>query len=441
MNVKAAGSNPRMMKSVFTSLFFMLFLSIQLAFSQENAIELAINFENLSFEEAKKIAQQSGKAIFMDVYAVWCIPCKQFEKKVFTDKEVGVKFNAWFVNLKIDAEKEEGKKIAKLYQVGGYPTGIFINPEGQLLSKFEGVLPKDEFITYGENALRMMDDPNGYEKAVSLYAQNKNDLETIRNLMQKSILSGNQIPPEAMNIYFSKATPKTVAMDSALLKTWINASPTVESGKETYRYFLSNLHFAKEILQLDDNFFKTFFYNSLQTSTQTAAHKKAKDELIVVLQLNSKLPQQIRQAENIDYELDYYLECKEFREMCRKMTDYCHTHFDKIKVEKIAENEKPELAARINNFAWNYLVYSDNTIELNYAETLIKKAVELDSSFAAWYDTFAGIVYKKGDTIGAIEIENKAVTLSKNSPLEQGIYLKKIARMKQGEKIWLPEQY
>ena len=413
------------------------FLFIQSISAQESTVPLAIDFKNIPFEEAKRMAHQTGKAIFIDLYAEWCIPCKQFEKTVFTDTAVGNKFNNWFVNLKIDGEKEEGKKLFKQYNVGGYPTGIFINSNGVLLSKFEGVLPKATFISYGENALIILDDPHGYEKALSLYHANNKDLSTVRNLIQKAILSGNQLLPEVMDFYFGACSKTIFRSDSVVLKKWISTNPTVIAGKESYNYFLKNTALVKNTLVLDDKFLNTFFYNSLQTATQNAAANKLEHELALVLKLNVALPSNLRQAENIDYEMDYYLEVKDFENYISKMNRYCKSAFAKID----SKNSNAELAARINNFGWNYLLYATTKNDLVFAELFMQKCIALDSSFAAWYDTYSGIVYKQGDTLRAIEIEKKAVILSQQNDAEQNIYRIKIERMKRGEKIWLPEQY
>ncbi len=423
-------------------LFFMMIL-LQLSQSTSNAQELdktlAIDFKNINFEEAKLQAKQSGKAIFMDVYAVWCIPCKQFEKTVFTDKEVGTKFNTSFINLKVDAEKPEGRIIAKMYEVGGYPTGIFINSEGELLAKFEGVLPKSNFMLYADNALKMQEDPHGYEKALSKYAADKQNLKSIQNLVHKALLSGNQISPETMDAYFANCSDADLISDTSDLKKWVRSTPTIIAGKESYMYFLTKRAAVQNLLQLDANFLRSFFYNSLQTGIQHAAVEKNLSKLKFILKLNTELPIDLRLVENIDYELEYYLEIKDWSAYLAKMNTYCHQTFDRLTATP--KNSNPALAERINTFAWNYLLYAENKSDLAFAEQLMEKCIALDSTFAAWYDTYACIVYKQGDTNKAILIESKAVSYSEKKAAEKAIYLTKIERMKRGDKIWLPEQY
>lgn len=419
-------------------IFFLLF-SLHL-FAEDESPLLAIDFKPLGFEAAKALAKQSGKPIFMDVFAVWCIPCKQFEKTVFTNKEVGEKFNSWFINLKIDAEKEEGKKIFSLYKVGGYPTGIFITADGTLLSKFEGVLPKNVFIEYAENALELNKNPTGYTTALNTYLADKTDLNNIRALLRFCNLSGNTMPLEAMDRYFASCSKSIVETDSTLLRKWLRTSPIVISGKETYSYFLKQNELINKVISVDTTYLSGFFYNSLQSSLQAAISNKDELSLQKVLRLNSELPRQFRQAENIEFELNYYLETKELQSYFQKMNVYCRANYSK-KIFTKNSDEASKIAARINNFGWNYFMYADKKEDLMLAATIMENCISLDSSFAAWYDTYAGIVYKMGDVNKAVELENKAVFYATQSAYEQQIYRSKIERMKRGEKIWIPEQY
>ena len=52
-----------------------LFLFLCLFF---NAQSEGINFQQLSLSAALKKAEKEHKKVFIDVYAVWCGPCRQF---------------------------------------------------------------------------------------------------------------------------------------------------------------------------------------------------------------------------------------------------------------------------------------------------------------------------------------------------------------------------
>ncbi len=125
-----------------------LCLSATLGFSQ------GIKFEEGTWSEVVAKAKAEKKPIFIDLYATWCGPCKVMAKDVFTDKGVGDKYNASFVNYKVDAEKGEGVTLAKKYGLKGYPTFIFIDPANEKeIYRVMGSMPPAEFIAEADKAL------------------------------------------------------------------------------------------------------------------------------------------------------------------------------------------------------------------------------------------------------------------------------------------------
>ena len=90
----------------------MKFLATCLGFfliSQSLALGKGIEFFHGTLAEAKELASQEGKLIFIDAFTTWCGPCKRMSAQVFTQEEVGEFYNQTFVNLKLDMEKGEGK--------------------------------------------------------------------------------------------------------------------------------------------------------------------------------------------------------------------------------------------------------------------------------------------------------------------------------------------
>jgi thiol-disulfide isomerase/thioredoxin len=105
-----------------------------------------ITFFKGTWAEAVAQAGKENKALFVDFYAVWCGPCKYMDKNVFTDERVGEYFNARFISLHIDAEKEE-PELVKHVGIEAYPTLAVFGPDGKMLSKHEGALEADELIS------------------------------------------------------------------------------------------------------------------------------------------------------------------------------------------------------------------------------------------------------------------------------------------------------
>jgi thiol:disulfide interchange protein len=112
-----------------------------------------IQFTKGTWNELLEKATKENKLIFVDIYAVWCGPCKLMAKNVFTQAKVADQFNAKFVNYMIDAEKGEGIMLAEKYQVASFPTYLFIDPSGKLVYKIEGAMTADKFSTEAETAI------------------------------------------------------------------------------------------------------------------------------------------------------------------------------------------------------------------------------------------------------------------------------------------------
>ncbi|NQV49137.1 MAG: thioredoxin family protein [Candidatus Marinimicrobia bacterium] len=67
--------------------------------------------------------------LMIDVYADWCIPCKEMDKFTFVDPEV-VKLSKKFTAVKIDMTKQNGefeKQFLERFSIMGVPTYLFIN--------------------------------------------------------------------------------------------------------------------------------------------------------------------------------------------------------------------------------------------------------------------------------------------------------------------------
>ncbi|MFT7344930.1 MAG: thioredoxin 1 [Lentimonas sp.] len=112
--------------------------------------EEGISFNSMTLEEAKSLSAKTGKLIFIDVYTSWCGPCKLMTRNTFTDKAVGSFFNENFINLKLDAEKDEdGIKAARMYKVQAYPTLLFIDGDGKLVRNYIGYRDASQLLNIG----------------------------------------------------------------------------------------------------------------------------------------------------------------------------------------------------------------------------------------------------------------------------------------------------
>ena len=113
-----------------------------------------IRFTEGTWDEVLKQAGEKGCPVFVDIYTTWCGPCKKMAREIFTQKEAGDYFNTHFVNCQIDAEKGEGVEIARKFNVSAYPTCLFVDSRGKLISSFLGAQSVDRLLKEGEKAMR-----------------------------------------------------------------------------------------------------------------------------------------------------------------------------------------------------------------------------------------------------------------------------------------------
>lgn len=138
------------MKKQFSILLLSLF-----AIVNNGIFAQGIEFEHGSWAEAVAKAKADNKPMLVDFYTTWCGPCRVMAKNVFPVKEVGDKYNASFVNFKVDAEKGEGLQLAKKYEVKNYPTFLFINPADEsIIYRESSALSVNDFITMADVALQ-----------------------------------------------------------------------------------------------------------------------------------------------------------------------------------------------------------------------------------------------------------------------------------------------
>lgn len=97
----------------------------------------SISFKKIhTYDELTLTLQQNPKRIAMlDLYADWCIACKEFEKYTFSDRKVQQKFEQVLL-LQVDMTKNstQNQEIMSKLQVLGLPTILFFNQQGQEIS-------------------------------------------------------------------------------------------------------------------------------------------------------------------------------------------------------------------------------------------------------------------------------------------------------------------
>lgn len=94
-------------------------------------------------------AATEGKPVMLDLYADWCVACKDFEHKVFSQPDIK-KALSGFTLIQIDltdSSTPEAKAVYARYEVKGLPAILFFDAEGNRLTdqRVSGFMGADDF--------------------------------------------------------------------------------------------------------------------------------------------------------------------------------------------------------------------------------------------------------------------------------------------------------
>ena len=121
----------------------------------ENKAVSHVEFKQVKSEaELQQVLAENNKPLVMlDLYADWCVACKEFEKETFSDPSVQKAFGDMLL-LQVDMTKnsEENRALMTKYKVLGLPTILFFNRDGKEIegSRVNGFMPPVEFLQWIE---------------------------------------------------------------------------------------------------------------------------------------------------------------------------------------------------------------------------------------------------------------------------------------------------
>ena len=119
----------------------------------ENKAVSHVEFKQVKSEaELQQALSENNKSLVMlDLYADWCVACKEFEKETFSDPSVQKAFGDMLL-LQVDMTKnsEENRALMTKYKVLGLPTILFFNRDGKEIegSRVNGFMPPVEFLQW-----------------------------------------------------------------------------------------------------------------------------------------------------------------------------------------------------------------------------------------------------------------------------------------------------
>jgi len=108
------------------------------------------------FEAGLAEARKTNRKVLIDVYTDWCRWCKKMDKDVYGDEKVSEYLSAHYVTVRLNAESNTAtvykdkslseRELAGAFGVTGYPTTLFMEATGELITSVSGYYEAGRFI-------------------------------------------------------------------------------------------------------------------------------------------------------------------------------------------------------------------------------------------------------------------------------------------------------
>ena len=141
-----------LMTVVFVAAIFWQKPFIQASFHKALAFEQVTGVTDME----NRLADAAGQWVMLDLYADWCVACKEFEAYTFTDPYVQSLLDEVVVlQSDVTASNAVNTELLSQYQVVGLPTIMFFDPNGREVreARVTGFMHAKDFATHLESVM------------------------------------------------------------------------------------------------------------------------------------------------------------------------------------------------------------------------------------------------------------------------------------------------
>lgn len=214
--------------------------------------------KDLTFEQVKQKAKKENKYILLDCFTTWCGPCKEMDANVYPVDSVVAFINNHFIAVRVQFDKtNHDDPITKLwyktiptiearYIVDGYPTFIYLKPNGDLAYQQSGFSSISNFM----KEMRLAVSPtNNYKDWAKAYINLKGKYK-----------KGNVVSDSLFYLLSYQTRSKLLANDSIYRPVWNKLYRSyLEKSKPSIRYTIDNIWYWEYLdLPIDDPILKYF---------------------------------------------------------------------------------------------------------------------------------------------------------------------------------------
>ncbi len=447
------------MKRFYVSLICLIIsvLAINQTFSQ------GINFRQDDWQNVLMQAKAQKKLVFVDIYTAWCGPCKEMDKKTFTDVSVGDKFNARFINYKVDAEKGFGITLAKRYNVTSYPTCLFVDPSENLIFKQEGLLRAPDLVKEADMVLNNQANAKPLYALDKLYENGRRDTEFLNEFIAVRSLYDRIDNRDLVEEYVKSLAPIQYSADKTL-RIIVNNGFIID-GK-AFELLLKFREKAESLFEGGVEKVNRAFSQSINEVFDVALKGKNQALFDKALTANLKALPNTADRVNDKNKLAFYLAMKDVNKFSDAAEQYLDQYVMFVQIESIrkqdlweyekimqnyklgirdsvgagaalyqnlkvnAKNTMARLtAAELNEVVKAFYDQVDDKAKLKKATEWAKRSLELVETPDA-YHSYAQLMLKMGDKQMAMDIEQKAYDVAIREKLDTQKFTAALEKMR-----------
>lgn len=349
-----------------------------------------IVFENSNWKEALAKAKEEKKVIFLNACTTWSEPCQLLDKYTLTDLEVTNFFNDTFINVSINMEEYPGIELGEIYEVGMYPSMLFINGEGEVLHRGCGAMEAAELLQLGKEALGE-NNLKSYQQKFDAGNRESEFLINYLTLMEENCLDAEGF---AINLLQESALEELIREDVFML---LEAYQWNIFSAE-FKYLLANKELFETALgsdRVNDKIFNTYLAQYQEVFEAEELHVFGMRAL-----LNEVNETSFSGADTLLTMMNLH-----YHEVLEDWEQYSNYAIDWVGMIALTAPEE------LSELAWNFYLFVENTEKLKIAASWAKFSVDQHPAPSS-IDTYASLLYKLGEKKKAIELEKQAIEMA-----------------------------
>ena len=420
--------------------------------------------EGLNWHEIQAKAKAENKYIFIDCFATWCGPCKQMDKDIFLNEEVGNYINEKFISIKVQMDTtmqddeivrkwyDDAHNLLTHYKITGYPTFLFFSPNGKVVHRDDGAKKIDDFIAVARAAI---DSNKQYYTLVERYRRGQENYTGMVKLALAAQKFGdddfaNIVAKDYKLNYLDKVNDSEVFTKDNF--EFIGSFPALISSKDRiFNLVYNRSSEVDKILNLSgfaDNYIRYIIKREEIEDKLWHNNKpvtKKPDWKKIGATIAHKYNTHYSESIIPEAQMSYYKALGNWRQYVVVFEDVMKKK--KLKVGGTALHSFGD-SWGLNVASWAVFLYSTDRWALLKALGWIELAIKLEpqpEKTFQYLDTKANLLYKLGKVNEAIEFEKEAIAKGVENDRKAGIkgkfylfdeYSATIEKMKMGEPTW-----